>query len=168
MKLDETTISIIRLMKDGRIPFKKIADELSFTEGTIRSRVKKMQEEGILEITGLVDPEAVPGQSVVLIGVNLLTMDLVKKAEEISKLKGVISACVVTGRYDLFITLTLTKDYGLLEFYTEEMSKISGVRSVETFVVYKSYNMKIPCDLLSIGSGPDLEEERRKQENPAL
>lgn len=153
MKLDETTIAIIRLMKDGRVPFKKIADTLSFTEGTIRSRVKKIQEEGILEITGLVDPEAVPGQSVVLIGVNLNTMELVKKAEEISKLKGVISACVVTGRYDLFITVTLTKEYGLLEFYTEEMTKVSDVRSVETFVVYKSYNMKIPCDQLSIGAG---------------
>jgi Lrp/AsnC family transcriptional regulator for asnA, asnC and gidA len=32
----------------------------------------------------------------------------------------------------------------LLEFYTEEVSKIKDVQSVETFVVYKSYNLKVP------------------------
>ncbi len=61
-------------------------------------------------------------------------MNLVKKGEEISKLRGVISTSVVTGRYDL-ITLVLFKEgFGLLEFYTDEMSKVDGIRAVETFV----------------------------------
>jgi Lrp/AsnC family transcriptional regulator for asnA, asnC and gidA len=32
----------------------------------------------------------------------------------------------------------------LLEFYTEEVSRLGDVQSVETFVVYKSYNLKVP------------------------
>jgi Lrp/AsnC family transcriptional regulator for asnA, asnC and gidA len=59
MKIDEINISIINHLKDGRISFKKIADDLLVSEGTIRARVKRLQEEGVLEIVGLVDPEAI-------------------------------------------------------------------------------------------------------------
>jgi Lrp/AsnC family transcriptional regulator for asnA, asnC and gidA len=34
--------------------------------------------------------------------------------------------------------------FDLLEFYTEEVSRIEDVQSVETFVVYKSYNLMVP------------------------
>ena len=144
MKIDEINISIINHLKDGRISFKKIADDLLVSEGTIRSRVKKLKEEGVLEITGLVDPEAIPDKYLVMVGVKLKDMDLVAKGEEFSKLRGVTSVCVVTGRFDLIVMVMLKNKFGMLEFYTEEVSQIENVRSVETFVVYKSFNLKMP------------------------
>lgn len=144
MKLDEINISIINHLKDGRIPFKKIADDLHVAEGTIRARVKKLQEEGVLEIAGLVDPEAIPDKYLVMVGVKLKDMDLVAKGEEFSRLRGVTSVCVVTGRFDLMLMVMLKREFGMVEFYTEEVAKIDNVRSVETFVVYKSFNLKVP------------------------
>jgi len=144
MKIDSTNIDIIKELKQGKKSFKKIADKLSITENTVRSRVNKLQEEGVLEICGLVDPATLPGHRVVIIGVKLSEMNLVEKGEELSKLKGVISVSVVTGRYDLMILVLFKKGFGLLEFYTEQIAKIKGIRSVETFVVYKSYNLKVP------------------------
>lgn len=147
MKIDEINISIINHLRDGRIPFKKIADDLQVSEGTIRARVKKLQEEGVLEITGLVDPNSIPDHYVVMVGVKLKDMDLVAKGEEFSKLKSVISVCVVTGRFDLILMVMLKRNFGMVEFYTEEVSKIEKVRSVETFVVYKSFNLKVPLTI---------------------
>lgn len=122
-----------------------IADDLGVSENTVRTRVNKLIEEGILEISGQVNPEAIPRHTVVLVGVKLDTMDLVKKAEEFSKLPGVVSASVVTGRYDLILMVLLKEGYDLLEFYTKEVSRISeDVQSVETFVIYKSYNLRVP------------------------
>lgn len=144
MKIDKINTAIIRHLREGRVPFRKIAEELEVSEGTIRSRVKKLQDEGILEITGLINPDALPDKYVVIVGVKLKDMDLVKKAEEFSRLKGVISVCVVTGRFDLLVTVMLEKQFGMLEFYTNEVAKIADVRSVETFVVYKSFNLKVP------------------------
>lgn len=146
MLLDETSIAIIHYLKDGRMPFKQIADKLSLAEGTVRARVKKLKDEGVLEITGLVDPEALPEQSVVMVGVRVKDMDLVKKGEEFSKLRGVTSVCVVTGRYDLIVTVLLNTGYTILDFYTDEVSQITNVRSVETFVVYKSFDLKVPLN----------------------
>ncbi|MBM9538735.1 Lrp/AsnC family transcriptional regulator [Desulfobulbus alkaliphilus] len=144
MKIDKTNIDIIRELRDGKKSLKKIADKLQITENTVRSRVNKLQEEGVLEICGLVDPATLPDHTVVIIGIKLSEMNLVEKGAEISRLKGVISANVVTGRFDLIILVLFKKGFGLLEFYTEEISKVEGVRSVETFVVYKSYNLKVP------------------------
>ena len=144
MNIDKINLAIIKHLRSGRKSYKKIAEELNVSENTVRARVHKLIESGILEITGLVDPEAISGHRIVMVGVKLKTMDLVKKGEEFSKLKGVISVSVVTGRFDLIMIVLLKAGFGLLEFYTEEVSKLKDVQSVETFVVYKSYNLKIP------------------------
>ena len=92
-------------LHDGRKPFSAIAEELSITENTVRARVNKLIDEGVLEISGLVNPEMIPGLQVVMMGVKLKTLDLEKKAKEFALLRGVISAAVVTGRYDLIVQL---------------------------------------------------------------
>jgi len=144
MNIDKINLAILKHLRSGRKSYKKIAEELSVSENTVRTRVHKLIDQGILEVTGLVDPEAINGHRVVIVGVKLKTMDLVKKGEEFSNLKGVISVSVVTGRFDLIVMVLLKTGFGLLEFYTEEVSKLDNVQSVETFVVYKSYNLKIP------------------------
>jgi len=144
MKIDKTNLAIIKHLRDGRNSFKKIAQELSLSENTVRSRVNKLIEEGVLEISGLVDPQAVPGHTLAIVGVKLETMNLVKKGEEFSRLRGVISVGVVTGRYDLILIVLLNEDFDLLKFYTEEVARIKQVLSTETFVVYKGFNLKAP------------------------
>ena len=144
MKIDEINIQIIRELKQGRKSFKKIADKLRITENTVRTRVNKLIDAGVLDICGLVDPASLPGHRSVIIGIKLSNMNIVEKGEELSKLKGVISANVVTGRYDVILMVLFKKDFGLLEFYTEEISNVEGVNFVETFVIYKGYNLKVP------------------------
>ena len=144
MKIDQINIDIMRHIRDGRKSLKKIANETNLSENTVRARINKMLREDVLEISGLVDPTSIPGHMVVLVGVKLSTMELVKRGEDFKELRGVVSATVVTGRYDLILTVLLNEDFALLQFYTEEVSRVKDVQSVETFVVYKSYNLKVP------------------------
>lgn len=144
MKMDETNIAIIRHLRDGRKSLREIAKALEVSENTIRGRVRRLTEEGILTVTGLVDPEALPGHRVAIIGVKLGTMDLISKGEEFSKIRGVVSVSVVTGRFDLMLVVLFNEDFTLLDFYTDEVSKIKEVQSVETFIVYKGYNLRVP------------------------
>lgn len=144
MKMDETNIAIIRHLRDGRKSLRQIAKSLRLSENTIRGRINKLTSEGVLNITGLVDPEAIPGHRSAIIGVKLSTMDLISKGEEFSKIKGVISVSVVTGRFDLILVTLFNEEFRLLDFYADEVSKIKDVQSVETFIVYKGYNMMVP------------------------
>jgi Lrp/AsnC family transcriptional regulator, regulator for asnA, asnC and gidA len=144
MKIDRTSIEIIKHLRDGRKSFGQIANALDVAENTVRSRVNRLMEKGVLDISGVIDPDALPRHQSVIIGVKLTTVDLIKKGKEFSTLRGVVSVSVVTGRFDLILMVLLKEGFGLLEFYTDEVAKIEGVQSVETFVVYKGYNFKMP------------------------
>ena len=146
MKLDETNKAIIKELNNGRRAFSTIAEKIGITENTVRSRVNKLIEDGILQISGLVNPQYIPEMQVVLMGIKLSTLNLEDKAKEVLKLKGVISVMVVTGRYDLIaqIVTSSNDDQSLLNFFKNELSKVKGVSDVETFVVYQSHNYMIP------------------------
>ena len=144
MNIDEMSLKIIKHLRHGRKSFQEIAKSLSLTTNTVRARVKKLMKQGTLEVIGGVDPEKIDNHFLVIIGVKLQTMSLVDKGEEFSRLKGVISVAVVTGRFDLILTVLLNNNFGLHEFYTQEVSRIQDVMSTETFVVYKNYNWKVP------------------------
>lgn len=144
--LDEIDKTILKSLKDGRKPYSLIAEELSLTENTIRSRANRLIGAGVLSLEGLINPEKVPGVQVVYMGVKLNSMELEKKAEEFCRLKGVISVSIVTGRYDLMVMLMLNEeeDLTLLDFFSKELKKIKDVQDVETFVAYQSKGLFVP------------------------
>ena len=146
MKLDDTNRQIIRLLEDGRKPYSAIAEEIGITENTVRSRVNRLMEDGVLKISGLVNPQLLPDMQVAIMGVKLHTLDLESKAKEFLALKGVFSVVVVTGRYDLIVHLVTGAEDGnsLLNFFKNELSKVRDVSDVETFVCYQCHNYNIP------------------------
>ncbi len=144
MKIDKLNFSIIRHLRDGRKSFNKIAEELNITENTVRSRVNRLLDEGILDIEGTVDPDRIPNHDIIYVGIKLKSRELVSKGEQFSKLRGVISASIVTGRYDIILLVLLKKDFSLLDFLADEIDKVSDIQTVETYVIYKSFNQRIP------------------------
>ena len=146
MKLDDTNKAIIKELGNGRKAFSTIAEKIGITENTVRSRVNKLVDDGVLQISGLVNPQYIPEMQVVVMGIKLSTLDLEDKAREMLKLKGVISVMVVTGRYDLIVQIVTSSgdDQSLLNVFKNELSKIKGISDVETFVVYQSHNYMIP------------------------
>ena len=146
IKIDDTNLAIIKLLREGRKSYSVMAEELSLTENTVRSRVNKLISENVLQITGLIDPGALPGHQVIIVALKLDTVELKEKAKELSQLKGVVSASITNGRYDCFIYVLLSEeqDFGLPEFLEDELSKVDRIKDYETFVVYRSVNLKIP------------------------
>ena len=144
MRMDRINLAIIRELRDGRRSFKKIAETLSIAENTVRSRYEKLTAAGILQVCGLVDPDKIENHRLVYMGIKLVGLNLVEKAKEFVKLPGVINVCVVTGRYDLILTVLLKEDAGLLTFFKDHLDRIKGILSTETFVSYKGYNHRVP------------------------
>jgi len=144
VKIDESSIAIIKHLRDGRRSFKEIADDLGLSENTVRSRVNKLKEKGVMEITGLMDPSSIPGHRVVITGLKLKNTDVLTVGERLSKVKGVVSTCIVTGSYDIMLVVLLNGEYDLLQYYTGQLAKFDEIQSAETFVVFKGFNLKVP------------------------
>ncbi|MDC7232342.1 MAG: Lrp/AsnC family transcriptional regulator [Spirochaetales bacterium] len=142
--MDELNKGILRQLQDGRKSYKIIAEELDVTENTVRSRVRRMEETGVLEISGHVDVDKVEDLQLIMIGIRTSSMDYIAKGEEISNLPGVVSVAVVTGRFDLIVTVELAGDKQMLDFLKNELSSVESIEAIETFVIYKGFNLKAP------------------------
>lgn len=144
MKIDPVNVDIIRHLRDGRKSLGLIAKALDITINTVRARLARLTEQDVLAVRGLVNPEKLDGHMLVIIGVKLATPRLVDIGQRFQALKGVVSVAVVTGRFDLMATVLLNDEFGLTEFYAQEVAKVEDVLSTETFVVYKNLNWHVP------------------------
>jgi Lrp/AsnC family transcriptional regulator for asnA, asnC and gidA len=140
----QENLELVRHLRDGRKSFREIANDLGLSENTVRARVNALLESGAMKISALVDPAALANHTLAFVGVRLRTMDFMGKAREFSRLRGVVSVGVVTGRFHLMLIVLLKRDFGLLEFYRDEVSTIPDVEDCETFVVYGSENLLVP------------------------
>ncbi len=142
MTLDQLDWKIIdALRKDGRGSNAQIARQLAVTEGTIRSRIKKLSDAGILRVTGQVNPEFLLGYQVVMVGINVReSKSLEKTAQEISRLPHVNFAAITSGRYDILAQVIVDSNKGIINFLTHSLAKISTVSRTETFMMLKTYN----------------------------
>jgi len=145
-KVDETNREIIKLLRDGRRGYSSISQQLGITENTVRSRVNKLIDDGILSVSGLVDIQEYPHLQVAFVGIKARTRDLESKCRQLAALRGAVSCAVVTGRYDLILTLELCEDegYTLLDFFKYELVKVSELAECETYIIYQSTNFKVP------------------------
>jgi len=140
MQPDKLDWKIINILSKKHIPNSAIAQKLNVSEGTVRQRLKKLQNNGVLKIRALRDPNTLENQQLAVIAATLMEAKLLdRKAQEISKLSNVISVSVVSGRYDILIEVLVESNKGLVNFLTEKLSAIEGISKTETFLILKSY-----------------------------
>ena len=139
MQPDPTDWKIINILSQQYVPNSTIARQLGLSEGAIRQRIKKLQNAGILIIKALRDPNVLENQQLAIVGVNLSQTRLLdEKTREISQLQNVLSASIVSGRYDILVEVLVDSNKGLVRFLTEILSCVEGIRQTETFVILKS------------------------------
>ena len=141
MQPDATDWKIIGILQEGWVPNNTIARQLGVSEGTVRTRLKRLKDAGILTIRALINPDVLANKQLVLVAMNVAESRLLEsKAQEISNLSNVISVSLASGRYDLLAEVLVDSNKGLVLFLTEELSRIEGITRSESFIMLKSYN----------------------------
>ncbi|MEN8688861.1 MAG: Lrp/AsnC family transcriptional regulator [Desulfobacterales bacterium] len=139
--LDALDNEIIRLLtKDGRMSIGELAKKLNVTAPTVRSRIKILEEKGLLKVSGLVDPSRHKNMMTAIVAMSIMSkgqMDQIM--DKISRLPNVAWAGVVAGRYDIVAEVVCVggKDE-LYQFTTDTILKIGNVVRSETFIIMKS------------------------------
>jgi Lrp/AsnC family transcriptional regulator for asnA, asnC and gidA len=140
MQPDQTDWKIISILKESWVPNNTIARRLGVSEGTVRARLKRLKEAGILQIRALINPDVLENQQLVIVAIRVAESKLLeRKAEELSRLPNVLSVSIASGRYDLITEVLLDSNRGLVRFLTEELSTIEGILASESFIMLKSY-----------------------------
>ena len=132
--LDERIIEILK--KDSRRPFVDIANQLKVSEGTVRSRVRRLIDEGIIQaFTIKTSSKNVKAIIEININVNVNTSDV---ANKISRFEGVSEVYEVTGEEDIVAIIDVTSSPQLNEII-ERIRRFDNVQSTRTRLILNEH-----------------------------
>ncbi len=136
--LDATDLYIIDALRaDGRIAFAQIAQQLNVSPGMIRVRYNRLIEQGYLKVVAITNPLRMGYKAMALIGVRTEGNKMMAVSEAISAFDEVVYLVITSGTYDILIEVVCRDHAHLLEFLTQKLYQIDGVRQSESFVHLK-------------------------------
>jgi Lrp/AsnC family transcriptional regulator for asnA, asnC and gidA len=142
LELDETDRAIVaRLQYDGRMPFTSIAAEVGISEGSVRRRVKRLVDSGVLQIVGIVEPGLLDWQAAAMIGVTVQAGQVDTVADQIAQFPEVSYLFMASGGFDLFVEIYCRDREHLVSFLSQKLQQVPGVERTETFMILKMYKL---------------------------
>lgn len=138
VRVDSLDEQIVRLLgKDARQTTEQLGADLSVSGATVRRRLKRLFQNDMIRIVGLVKP-ADFGYSLAAV----ITMDVAQDKvdaviEALSAKREVRWISPTLGRYDIIMGVRFRSMDELSHFLTEYMAKLDGVKDSETFICLK-------------------------------
>ncbi len=132
----ETDRAIIRLLQqDARVSYAEISRETGIPESTVRRRIDRLQQRGVIEFAMLADPVRLGFDLRAMIGLKIDLRRLDEIARALSELNEVMFAAFLTGNFDITLHVVVRTQDELVDFLSHRLAPIEGIRSLETFVM---------------------------------
>jgi Lrp/AsnC family leucine-responsive transcriptional regulator len=139
---DKTDLAILRiLLQDARRTLQEIGAEVGLSPTSCWSRIKRLQDEGVIKrYTVEVDPASLGYQDTVIVQLTLEshTEDtLYAFGQVLATIPEILEAYLVSGDYDYYIRIAVrdTRDYERL--LREKLYKIPGIRHSKSHFVLR-------------------------------
>ena len=128
--MDSTDEKILKILEeDGRISFIEVAEKVDVSEGTVRNRVEKMQENGAIE-NFTVETSTDGAKAVVMV-----ELETGREIEKLLKdFPANIQILEVAGEYDLVLRIERKSSQDINRLL-DSIRTVSGVEDTETYMV---------------------------------
>ena len=134
-RLDDIDRHIINAMRiDGRVAFAQLAEQLSVSPGMIRQRYNRLVDLGYLKVVAVTNPLMMGKRTMSMIGIRTDGRKMMDVANKVAKFDEVVYIVATSGRYDLMIEVFCADHEDMLNFMTEKLAKVDGVRETESFI----------------------------------
>jgi DNA-binding Lrp family transcriptional regulator len=132
---DKTDVKILKVItEDARLSFRKIAKKIGVSTLTVLSRMKKMEDNGVIKgYSALINHKELGLDMTAILEVKT-TKGHSSMREQLKKLENVYGIWGVTGKNDLMI-LAKFSDTDMLSKFTKKVFGMSNVDSIETHLV---------------------------------
>lgn len=145
-KLDELDRQIIGVLgRDGRLSNRQIAAELGVTEGTIRTRIKRLQNDGMIQFTVVTSFRMAGSPNLVMFGIHADPGQVSELATKLSAMPELGCVMVLLGRYSLMAMGLFTTLEDVHYVVAGQIKVLPGVRDVDVSVAVHSlkYNARM-------------------------
>ena len=149
--IDEMDAKIISILqKDGRISNTDIARMIGVSESTVRSRIKRLTEDEIIQIVAVSNPMKLGFE---ITGDLYITVDMKKMDSVIEKLKEFRELWYIvatTGGSNINVEFIVKNLGELHDLVYNRLSRIDGIEQIKTSVILKyikrRYDFGTPLD----------------------
>jgi Lrp/AsnC family transcriptional regulator for asnA, asnC and gidA len=133
-KLDEVDKAIVEyLARDARVSNGQIAGALGVTEGTVRARVKRMEEEKLIRITAVTNIDRFRDATLAYIWIEVERSDQTRSvAQALAQIEELGFVAVMLGRSDILAITMVRNTEHLAEFVHQRINIIPGVRRTDS------------------------------------
>ena len=140
--LDPLDFQIVReLQEDGRRAFREIARNVDVPEATVRTRVKRLQEQGILQILAFTNPSKLGHAKLALLFVEVDPNDHDRAVDNLGRWSEVSYLSTVLGDADLCVQVLCRDDEDLFALQ-QRIRALPGVRAVRTMHEVKVHKIR--------------------------
>lgn len=142
--VDELDLTIVkRLQQDGRAKFLKLAKELDVSEGTIRNRVKLLEDQKvILQYSAVVDPRKIGFDAVAHIGLDIEPLKFLKVVEALTRLEEITYLATSTGEHMVLMEVWMRNQEEVTRFINERIAVMDGVTKISPTIVLERFTLK--------------------------
>src|SRR5512136_1891416 len=136
MELSDTDVKILKgLLEDARFSSRQIAKNVGVSVGTVLSKIKKMEDDGLIKgYSVILDHEKLGYQLTVVTEITVSKGRLVETENEIAKISNVCSVYDVTGLADAIIVAKFKSRQELAAF-TKKLLSLPYIERTNTHVV---------------------------------
>jgi Lrp/AsnC family transcriptional regulator, regulator for asnA, asnC and gidA len=153
--LDELDHKIIETLgKDARVSNRQIATAFGVTEGTIRTRIKRLQTEGLLQFTVVTDFKLLGSPNLVMFGIQADIAQVPSLAKALAAIPDLGCVMVLLGRYNLLVMGLFTSLQQVNELIQKKIRVLPGVRSVKTSVSIDNFKYDVRVARITSGNKP--------------
>jgi Lrp/AsnC family transcriptional regulator, regulator for asnA, asnC and gidA len=132
LRTDDVDESILGLLRDdGRLSNREVARRLDISEGTVRQRLKKLEDARAIRIGAVVDPIPLGIGVGATVMVTIDPANLSKALDAFSTLPGVAYVAAITGRFNVFASITAANNSELRAVVGHCIERFTGVHAVE-------------------------------------
>ena len=133
-KLDEADRRIVaQLSRDARVSNGQIAADLGVTEGTVRARIKRMEQEKQIRLTAVTNIDRFGDALLAYIWIEVERSDRTRVvAKALAEIPELGFVGVMLGRSDILAITMVRNTEHLAEFVHTRISSIEGVRRTES------------------------------------
>lgn len=149
MTIDNVERQIILLLQqNGRMSYVEVAEHIGVTEGTVRRKVNRLIEEGVIKIAAVANPFAIGFDTPAIISIKAETNRVMEVANQLRALPGVRFVALTTGSFDIIMEGYWANNQELFSFLTGELAQVSGIREYNTSlvlqIVKQAYDWGVP------------------------
>jgi Lrp/AsnC family transcriptional regulator for asnA, asnC and gidA len=132
---DELDRQIIALLRDdGRRSNREVARRIGVPEATVRYRVRRLTDSGVLKIAASVDPEHLGYALTAVISVEVEPRLFVEASETMAGMQEVMWLAITTGASDIILTASFHNQEEMFQFVADRLAHIEGINRIQTSV----------------------------------